>query len=215
MLHVPFALSIDALPLLVRVEPPPLDQRQEKAVAAARDGMNPGDFDGPVMMVRSFSPRRLAVFEATYAWALAQSAGMFGDACCGQLGIAVSIDDGRGARLWQRRGAGISEPGTWQHSAQGGVDPGEGLIEGLLRETREETGLDAGDLTDLRPCLLFVEHASVTVLCTATLVGERPLQPPGPEVAELAWSARGDELEPFSPRWGVMRDLAGRLSLLA
>lgn len=214
MLVHPYAVALDQIPQLTFVPAPALSAMQSELLERTRADLPAGSFDGPVLMISGCEAQEIQVFEATYSWAIAHLRHPeFAEASLGQLGVGLILSDGEGRVLWQRA-ANTQNAGSWSHSVQGGVDPGEGLRAALLRETREEIGLGEDDIEHLRPAFLFVEAVSMTAVFTATLRHPVALTAPEDEVAELLWTDDPASLEPTCDRWRALRAEASALGLL-
>jgi 8-oxo-dGTP diphosphatase len=147
----------------------------------------------------------------------------------------VELDDGR--RFWGRVGAAgllvVSPTGSvllqhrvgWSHfggtwGLPGGArEPGEGAVDGALREAREETALDTSALRPLFTSVLDLDVWSYTTVAVAA-PSELPVAVSDAESEALAW-VPADELEArplhpgFAAAWPRLRQhLAARPALL-
>jgi ADP-ribose pyrophosphatase YjhB (NUDIX family) len=104
---------------------------------------------------------------------------------------AVAVSDGR--LLLVRRGHG---PAAGEWSVPGGrVEPGEALVEAVVRELREETGLDAvcGRLLGVAERIDDRNHF-VILDYEAVVMDDRP-PVAGDDAAEVAWVLLGEVLD--------------------
>jgi 8-oxo-dGTP diphosphatase len=104
---------------------------------------------------------------------------------------AVAVSDGR--LLLVRRGHG---PAAGEWSVPGGrVEPGEALAEAVVRELREETGLDAvcGRLLGVAERIDDRNHF-VILDYEAVVMDDRPPEA-GDDAAEVAWVLLGEVLD--------------------
>ena len=88
------------------------------------------------------------------------------------MAVKAVIRDESGRFLLVRRSANsTNSPGCWEWPG-GKMDPGEDFVKAVLRETREETGLDV-EVTGLAGATAFeTSKASVVLLCMeARIVG--------------------------------------------
>jgi ADP-ribose pyrophosphatase YjhB (NUDIX family) len=100
------------------------------------------------------------------------------------LGVSALVVDGPRVLL-VRRGRGAAQ-GTWALPG-GRVEAGEALAEAVVRELREETGLDGlcGELIGVNE--VFVDDLHAVVLCHRVAVLD-PAEPrAGDDAAEAAW----------------------------
>ena len=178
----PFALSL---------EPPVAHAVADARVALAR---TPGRFDGPIAFSHGVSPegailRRagryaeaLVVFEEpTLAYRLGFA-----------LGVQLFVERPEGPTLFQLRGRSIGrDPLLWTASASGGLAPGEEPLQAVLADAREEIGLGAHDLEDLRPAAICMndDSGSALVVYHARLRAGAEPEPDAVKVAELHWAA--------------------------
>jgi 8-oxo-dGTP diphosphatase len=101
---------------------------------------------------------------------------------------ALVVDDAR--VLLVRRGRGAAE-GAWAFPG-GRVEHGETLAEAVVRELREETGLEGvcGELLGVNE--VFLEDLHAVVLChRVTVLDPRPPRA-GDDAAEAAWVPVGE-----------------------
>ncbi len=183
----PFALSLEA---------PVAQAVADARVALAR---TPGRFDGPIAFSHGVSPegailRRagryaeaLVVFEEpTLAYRLGFA-----------LGVQLFVERPEGVTLFQLRGRSIGRnPLLWTASASGGLAPGEEPLQAVLADAREEIGLGADDLENVRPMAICIndDSGSALVVYHARLrTGVEP-EPDEVKVAELHWAARPADL---------------------
>jgi hypothetical protein len=183
----PFALSLEG---------PVAQAVADARVALAR---TPGRFDGPIAFSHGVSPegailRRagryaeaLVVFEEpTLAYRLGFA-----------LGVQLFVERPEGVTLFQLRGRSIGrDPLLWTASASGGLAPGEEPLQAVLADAREEIGLGADDLEDLRPTAICIndDSGSALIVYHARLRAGVEPEPDQVKVAELHWAVRPADL---------------------
>ena len=114
---------------------------------------------------------------------------------CYHKPVWVLIVNDRGDILVQRRALSKKlNPGKWDISLAGHVDSGEESLEGCIRETREELGLETkkADYTFMREYVLEIgwELAQVYLLKLNKSASEMKLRVE--EVAEVRWLSYGE-----------------------
>lgn len=108
--------------------------------------------------------------------------------------VLVEREDGRALLAWGRQ-----FPGRFFSALAGFVEPGESLEECVLREVKEEVGIEVGELAYFGSQPWPFPH-SVMIGFTARYVGGE-LQPQESEIVEADWFHH-DELPPV-PRGGM------------
>lgn len=172
--------------------PPELGAADAARVESERrrlDG-HPAMLDGPILMIASATPERLAVYPATYAWHTADRVDPL-PGTVGALGVQLALVREDGPLLWQRRSDAVDHPGGWTISVAGCAVPGAGLERQIVDETAEELGLGRADLLDLGPMALVDDRRgrTVQVVFRARLAQGARIDPQPAEVAETRFAA--------------------------
>jgi hypothetical protein len=183
----PFALSLDG-PLLRAV-----------GDAQALLERTPGRFDGPIAFCHGVAPdarilRRAGRYsEAVVVFAEPTLAYRLGFA----LGVQLFVERREGPTLFQLRGPSIGrDPLLWTASASGGLTPEEAPRDAVLADAREEMGLGASELDDVRPVAIVVNDATGSALVVYHAFLAEGVEPtPDPvKVEELHWAVDPREL---------------------
>lgn len=106
--------------------------------------------------------------------------------------IHVLITNSKGEFLLQKRSPDKDiQPGKWDTSVGGHLDPGETVLDAALRELEEEVGLRAGG-ADLRFCYSYLMRNAVEseLVSTYTLAHEGPFIAQPSEITELRFWSR-------------------------
>ena len=113
------------------------------------------------------------------------------------VAAAVLIEDGRVLLTQRKRGAHLA--GAWEFPG-GKVEPGEDPRHALVRELREEVGIEATALDPVEITFHRYPEKSVLLLFFETVRNEGSPEPQPIDVADLRW-ARAHELveEEFPP----------------
>jgi isopentenyldiphosphate isomerase len=183
---------LDRVPAVVIAAPPELGRADAARVDAERRRLDahPAMVDGPILMVSTAAPDRLAVYPATYAWHTADRAGPL-PGTHGALGVQLALVGEDGTLVWQRRSDTVDHPGGWTISVAGTAVPGVALERQIVAEADEELGLTRGDLLGLAPLALVDDRRgrTVQVVFRAGLSPSARIVPRPDEVAEIRLAA--------------------------
>lgn len=177
-------LAVGAAPALGPADGARIESERRRIAA------DPAMVDGPVLMVVSADPARIAVYPATYAWHTADRADPV-PGTYGALGVQLALVGAGSLLLWQRRSDDVDHPGGWTISVAGTAVPGISLEAQIVAEAAEELGLGEGDLRDLRPMALVDDRRgrTVQVVFRAGLSPSSRIAPNPSEVAETCFAA--------------------------
>ena len=183
---------LDRVPAVVIAAPPDLGRADTARVDAERRRLDahPAMVDGPILMVSTAAPDRLAVYPATYAWHTADRTGPL-PGTHGALGVQLALVGENGTLVWQRRSDTVDHPGGWTISVAGTAVPGVALERQIVAEADEELGLTRGDLLGLEPLALVDDGRgrTVQVVFRAGLSPSARIVPRPDEVAEIRLAA--------------------------
>ncbi len=183
---------LDREPAVEVVPAPALAANDRARVEAERRRLDahPAMVDGPILMVSSAAPDRLAVYPATYAWHTADRAGPL-PGTQGALGVQLALVGEDGTLVWQRRSDAVDHPGGWTISVAGTAVPEVALERQIADEAGEELGLAPADLIGLEPMALVDDRRgrTVQVVFRAGLSLSARITPRPDEVAEIRRAA--------------------------
>jgi isopentenyldiphosphate isomerase len=176
-------LAVGPAPALGSAEADRIESERRRIAA------HPAMVDGPVLMVVSADPERIAVYPATYAWHTADRTEPLAGTH-GALGVQLALVGADGLLLWQRRSNAVDHPGGWTISVAGTAVPGAALDAQIVAEAAEELGVREGDLRHLRPMALVDDRRgrTVQVVFRAGLSPSARIAPHPAEVAETRFA---------------------------
>src|SRR4029079_3051507 len=154
---------LDRVPAVVIAAPPDLGRADTARVDAERRRLDPHPAmgDGPILMVSTAAPDRLAVYPATYAWHTADRTGPL-PGTHGALGVQLALVGEDASILWQRRSDAVDHPGGCTISVAATAVPGVALEHQIVAEADEELGLGSADLLGLEPMALVDDRRGRT-----------------------------------------------------
>lgn len=100
-----------------------------------------------------------------------------GDPSLFHRAVHILVRDARGRTYLQKRGeAKVIQPGKWDASVGGHVDPGESYLTAALRELQEELGVPATEVDELVELHRYTWRSPVEteLVCTFALEHEGP-----------------------------------------
>lgn len=115
---------------------------------------------------------------------------------------AVVIVLREGARvLLIRRAAGVPRPGVWSPPT-GRVEPGESIVDAVVREAREELGITVSALREVWQCDTDDGRYRLHWWEVSRVDAQAALRPDPAEVADTCWASSADwlALQPTFPQ---------------
>lgn len=164
---------------------------------------NPRFFDGPALQVLGASRNghggvQIHVQESSYRFLAVQALGV--DCGCRSLGVKGVVREGERVLMGRRSHSVSRYPGAWEFVPGGTLEPGEAPEAAVVRELREETGLEAS-APPVAVALLYDEVAASWEVIFRLSVGSASLPELGWEYDEFRLASRdeADGLDPLSP----------------
>lgn len=148
---------------------PPALEAEVSAIWADERRRRPSLFNGRVFCADWIAPDRIAGHWTEYCRVLAQMRrpALFDSLQIRSLAVNGLLECADGLLLGRRHGDAVYLAGCWQAAPAGTVEARSGhdldLAHQLLEELREELGLEAGDIVQMRP-VAAIEHAETHVV---------------------------------------------------
>ncbi len=188
-------LALDQEPRIGLSEQPAVDEQAASVIKACAEKLesDPYGFNGPQLMAKSFSSKKISAYSARYSYLRAHkeiedhlSNSQDNPLGPGAMGVCLVLRDSEGRILWQKRSSRVDQPGLWGFSVGGGVTTPNSRL-AVITETKEELALQERDLLYLEPFALVRSESLITMYMAQLAPGAKLIIDPL-EVTEIRWS---------------------------